>query len=80
MLDYAANGVAYWPAGQLRADFETRCARERKDAEEVFRACLGDEAEHERFSDDLEQNLRSGCIRLVFVSDFIPPELRRSRR
>jgi hypothetical protein len=35
MLDYAANGVVYWPAERLRADFETRCAREGKDAEEV---------------------------------------------
>jgi len=32
MLDYAANGVVYWPAERLRADFETRCAVEGKDA------------------------------------------------
>ena len=28
MLDYAANGVVYWPADRLRADFEARCAGE----------------------------------------------------
>lgn len=28
MLDYAANGVVYWPAERLRVDFETRCAKE----------------------------------------------------
>lgn len=77
MLDYAANGVVYWPAGGLRADFETRCAREGQDAVDVFRASLGDEAEQERFWDDVDQNLRSGRIRLVFVSDVIPRELRR---
>ncbi len=77
MLDYAANGVVYWPAERLRADFETRCAREGKDAEEVFRASLGDKAEQEQFWDEVEQNLRSGRVRLVFVSDFIPPKLRR---
>lgn len=77
MLDYAANGVVYWPAGQLRTDFETRCAREGKDTDEVFRASLGDDAEQEQFWDGVEQNLRSGRIRLVFVSDVIPPELRR---
>ena len=27
MLDYAANGVVYWPAERLRADFESRCAK-----------------------------------------------------
>jgi hypothetical protein len=37
MLDYAANGVAYWPSEVLRADFEARYAREGKDAAEVFR-------------------------------------------
>jgi hypothetical protein len=77
MLDYAANGVVYWPAERLRADFETRCAREGKDADEVFRANLGDELEPEQFWDEVEQNLRSGRIRLVFVSDLLPPELRR---
>jgi hypothetical protein len=77
MLDYAANGVVYWPAERLRADFETRCASEGKDAEEAFRESLGDDLELERFWDDVEQNLRSGRLRLVFVSDLIPPELRR---
>lgn len=77
MLDYAANGVVYWPAERLRADFEARCAKEGKDAEEVFRDSLGNDLEPERFWDEVEQNLRSGRIRLVFVSDIIPPELRR---
>jgi len=77
MLDYAANGVVYWPAERLRSDFESRCAKEGREAEEVFRDSLGDEAEPERFWDEVEQNLRSGRVRLVFVSDLIPPELRR---
>lgn len=77
MLDYAANGVVYWPAERLRSDFEARCAREQKDADEVFRDSLGDEVDPEGFWDDVEQNLRSGRIRLVFVSDLIPPQLRR---
>jgi hypothetical protein len=77
MLDYAANGVVYWPAERLRADFEARCAREAKDAGEVFRDSLGDDVEPEQFWDTVEQNLLSGRIRLVFVSDLIPRELRR---
>jgi hypothetical protein len=77
MLDYAANGVVYWPAERLRADFEARCATEGKDAEEVFRESLGDDLELERFWDEVEQHLRSGRIRLVFVSDVLPPALRR---
>jgi hypothetical protein len=77
MLDYAANGVVYWPADRLRSDFETRCAKDGLEPEDVFRASLGDELDPERFWDDVEQNLRSGRVRLTFVSDEIPPELRR---
>jgi hypothetical protein len=77
MLDYAANGVVYWPAERLRGHFEARCAKEGKDADEVFRDSLGDELEPEQFWDEVEQNLLSGRIRLVFVSDLIPAELRR---
>lgn len=77
MLDYAANGVVYWPSERLRSDFETRCAKEQKDADEVFRESLGDQADQERFWGEVEQNLRSGRVRLVFVADLIPPELRR---
>ena len=77
MLDYAANGVVYWPAERLRADFEARCAKEGKDADEVFRDSLGDELDPDQFWGEVGQNLLSGRIRLVFVSDLIPPELRR---
>lgn len=77
MLDYAANGVVYWPAERLRSDFEARCLLDGKAPLEVFRASLGDELDPDRFWDDVEQNLRSGRVRLLFVSDAIPPELRR---
>ncbi len=77
MLDYAANGVVYWPAERLRSDFESRCAKTAEEPEQVFRASLGDELDPERFWDDVEQNLRSGRVRLIFVSDHIPSELRR---
>lgn len=77
MLDYAANGVVYWPADKLRAEFQTRCIAEGADPEAVFRASLGDELDIDQFWADVEQNLRSGRIRLTFVADVIPPELRR---
>lgn len=77
MLDYAANGVVYWPAERLRSEFEARCATEHKDAAEVFRESLGEDIDPEWFWGEVEQNLRSGRVRLVFVSDLIPPELRR---
>jgi hypothetical protein len=77
MLDYAANGVVYWPAERLRSDFEARCAKDGLDPLDELQSSLGDEIDPERFWDDVEQNLRSGRVRLVFVSDSIPQELRR---
>jgi hypothetical protein len=77
MLDYAANGVVYWPAERLRSDFSSRCVREQREPEDVFRESLGDEVDPESFWDAVEQNLRAGRVRLVFVADEIPPELRR---
>src|SRR5256885_15636708 len=49
MLDYAANGVVYWPAERLRSDFEARAAKEGEEPEDVFRESLGDELDPERF-------------------------------
>jgi hypothetical protein len=77
MLDYAANGVVYWPAERLRSDFSSRCVREQREPEDVFRASLGEDVDPEGFWDAVEQNLRTGRVRLVFVADEIPPELRR---
>ena len=77
MLDYAANGVVYWPAERLRSDIETRCAQDGLNPLHELRISLGDETDPERFWDEVDQNLRSGRVRLVFVSDSIPQELRR---
>jgi hypothetical protein len=77
MLDYAANGVVFWPAERLRSDFESRCVREHREPQEVFNESLGEDVDAEGFWDAVEQNLRSGRVRLVFLADEIPPELRR---
>jgi hypothetical protein len=54
-----------------------RCAAEGQDPGAVFGDSLGEDVEPERFWDHVEQNLRSGRVRLVFISDLIPAELRR---
>jgi len=79
MLDYAANGVVYWPAERLRSDFEARAAKEGKEPEDVFRESLGHELDLERFWDDVEQNLLLAALPSVALSGFaaalvgIPP-------
>jgi hypothetical protein len=73
MLDYAANAVVYWPVEQIRAEFEAGA----DDAEEELGRVLGDDADPEHFWQNVKTNLQAGRIRLVFVADVIPSELRR---
>lgn len=80
MLDYAANGVMYWPIERLRSTFEAQCTLKDQDPEEVLTTFLAgseeDEADSERFWQTVKTNLQAGKIRLLFVADSIPPELR----
>lgn len=78
MLDYAANGMAYWPLEKLRALFEARCDQQGLDPGARLEEFLDEsEADPEEFWQRVKTNLKAGRIRLVFVADEIPPELRR---
>jgi hypothetical protein len=78
MLDYAANAVVYWPLERLRATFELRCQAEGLVADDAVHALLDDpDIEPDEFWQRVETNLKAGRVRLVFVADEIPPELRR---
>lgn len=76
MLDYAANAVAYWPVEAVQAAFTTTCIAEGTDEEGVLRGFLGNR-DTEDFWTMVRTNLQAGRIRLVFVADVIPQELRR---
>lgn len=77
MLDYAANAVVYWPIETIRAKFEARCGEEGKDAQQVLSAFLTGVTQQDEFWQMVKTNLQAGKIRLVFVADEIPSELRR---
>jgi len=77
ILDYAANGVVYWPSERLQAQFEVRCQTEGRDPDQVLVEALGPEINAERFWQDVKTNLQAGRVRLIFVADEIPPELQR---
>ncbi len=77
LIDYAANAVVYWPIETLRAAFESRLEREGGDADAELAAVLGPDADAEAYWDQAAANLKAGRIRLVFVADEIPRELRR---
>ncbi|KQU01828.1 hypothetical protein ASG60_18435 [Methylobacterium sp. Leaf469] len=78
MLDYAANGVVYWPAEMLRSQFERAYAADGRDPDDAVRALLASpEADPDAFWAGVDVNLRAGRIRMVFVADVIHPELKR---
>ena len=72
MLDYAAHASQFWTADGLRRTFETE-----PDAEERLAALLGDgERDADEFWDEVARNLDAKRLRLLFVADSIPDELR----
>lgn len=82
MLDYAANSTVHWPVGWVRSQFEEGCRRDGENASSKLQDFLGlaseaDESDVDHFWDAVESNLRDKRIRLLFVADTIPTELRR---
>jgi hypothetical protein len=77
MLDYAANAVVYWPIDQLRSEFEAGCNEKGTNPEEEIRSHLGVEIDPETLWQHVKTNLQAGRIRMLFVADQIPAELRR---
>jgi hypothetical protein len=73
MLDYAANAVVYWPVEDIRARYEAGHV----DSDQRMVEFLGDDLDTEEFWQRVKTNLQAGRVRLVFVADRIPPELRR---
>ncbi len=75
MLDYAANGVIYWPVETMRAQFEANCA-EGANPDDILKDFLDSDMEVELFWQKVKTNLQAGKVRLIFVADEIPRELR----
>ncbi len=78
MLDYAANGVRYWPAASLQAAFvATQEAVGADPAASVAELRQDPDCTVDSFFAEVETNLHAGRLRLVFVADVVPDELRR---
>lgn len=75
MLDYAANGLKYWPIDSIKAMLATRCAREGTTPEAEIHACFGEDTDTEQYWAMVHRKFESGEVRLIFVSDEIPGEL-----
>lgn len=77
LLDYAANGLAYWPVETVQARFEASCAADGRDPAVELSTLIGEDGDPSAFWQQVKTNLQAGRIRLVFVADVIPLELRR---
>jgi hypothetical protein len=83
MLDYAANAIEYWPTERLRQSAAETAQKAGHDLDDLVLSLinLSDEVDTEEavegFWQSVETNLRDGRLRLLFVSDRIPSELRR---
>ncbi len=76
MLDYASNAEVAWPVEEIRAMFERRCGDRGLDPTEELAAFLG-AMDPGDFWLKAKLNLEAGRIRMLFVADVVPPELRR---
>lgn len=77
MLDYAANGVRYWPVQELRERFQRTHSASERPPEAILSEAFGIDVDPDEYWDRVANNLQSGRIRMVFVADRIPPELQR---
>jgi len=76
MLEYAANAVAYWPIEKIKEKINKACEKEGINEEDKLRSCFGEDLDSNHFWQEFETNLKVGKVRLVFVADYIPNELK----
>ena len=77
MLDYAANAVVYWPVESIIAKLETQCQSLEIDLDQLIQKVIGSNCEPDEFWAKVKTNIKAGRIRMLFVADEIPRELRR---
>lgn len=78
MLDYAANGIEYWSIDQIRQTAAVTAQKQDKTLEEELGKLLDDDnAAIASYWELVKANLDAKRVRLLFVMDTIPKELRR---
>ena len=77
MLDYASHAVTVWSLDNIRRAFAATCEMRGEQADIVLSQFLPADRSAEDYWKAVEANLRSGRIRMLFVADEIPRELRR---
>jgi len=76
MLDYAANAVAYWPIEHIQSSYFAECEKLGLIPQDNLEKFLAGRDE-ELFWKSVKTNLQAGRIRMLFVADHIPNDLKR---
>jgi len=76
-FDRATHASLYWSVETIRDQFESYWQDKGREPEQVLREFLNIDADREPFWKQVKKNLEEGKIRLIFVSDEIPPELQK---
>ena len=77
MLDYAANAVANWSIEEIRGRYYAACESNHLDPDIEIQTFIGESFTANEFWQKAQENLSAGRIRLLFVADEIPIDLRR---
>lgn len=77
LLEYAANAVIYWSADKIRAIFEASCESKNENPENLLANHFAEELDYEEYWQKVRTNLQLGKVRLMFLADEIPLELKR---
>jgi hypothetical protein len=77
MLDYAANCATYWSIEMLQSGFEKTCESAGQSSDAVLNELMGPEQNAGEFWGRVRTNLEAGRLRLLFIADVVPLELRR---
>ena len=79
MLDYAANGTVHWSSDRLRQVATATAEREGRSLDQTVATLIGRDGpdQIEGYWQEVQENLQKGKVRLLFVTDEAPRELRR---
>lgn len=76
MLDYAANALLYWPVETIQLMFNSTWQKLGKKPDDVLTEFLGENADIPSYWKEVNKNLQTGNIRLIFAADSIPESLK----
>ncbi len=75
LLEYAANAINYWTVDSVRRNYEHHCEKNNISSVQKLKDAF-DIEDIDDYWDKVKTNLESGKLRLLFVADEIPFELK----